>query len=108
MGYGLEKRIRALEKPFNRGPIVVTLADGREHVIPLRHGETPLDVYLRVLTHPDSEEAQLIGHCLAVREPGRGRLLQLARALLVPLLGESLQRGSLEVSMPAGSELQND
>ena len=96
----LEKRIRELEKRFNRDPIVVTLADGREHVIGLRRGETPLDVYLRVIGNPDSEEARLIQRCLGIREPGGSRLLEFAKALLAPATEEPFDPGSINISKP--------
>jgi hypothetical protein len=84
----LEKRVIALEKRLHTDPIVLTLEDGQEHVIPLRPGETALNVCLRVQRNPDGEEAQLLRRCISVREPGGGHLVQMAKALLPPVTVE--------------------
>ena len=81
----LKKRIMALEKQLRRDPIFLTLEDGQERVIPLRPGETALDVFQRVMNNPDGDEGQMVRRCVAVREPGGGRLLQMAKALLDPV-----------------------
>jgi hypothetical protein len=81
----LKKRIMALEKQLHRDPIVLILEDGQERVIPLRPGETALDVSHRVMNNPDGDEGQMVRRCVAVREPGGGRLLEMAKALLDPV-----------------------
>ena len=84
----LKKRTMVLEKKLHRDPIVLTLEDGQERVIPLRPGETALDVYQRVMNNPDGDKGQMVRRCVAVREPGGGRLLQMAKALLDPITVE--------------------
>jgi hypothetical protein len=84
----LKQRITALEKQLHSDPIFLTLEDGQEQVIPLRPGETALDVVQRVMSNPDGDEGRIVRRCVAVREPGGGRLLQMAKALLDPVIVE--------------------
>ena len=81
----LKKRIMALEKQLHRDPIVLTLEDGQERVIPFGPGETILDVFQRVMNNPDGDEARIVWRCVAVREPGGSRLLEMAKALHDPV-----------------------
>ena len=79
-----DKRLDALETHFSSGEseIIFQMGDGSTRVIPLQRGEGVVDIYLAALDHPESQNARLIAAAVSSTEPGGGRLIELANALL--------------------------
>jgi hypothetical protein len=64
------------------GEIKLTMGDGSTRVITLERGQDVIDVYRDALDKPETPTARLIAESVSAIEPGGGRLIELARAIL--------------------------
>jgi hypothetical protein len=73
--------LELLEKPLNSEPIVLQMPDGRTETLCGR-GDYVLDLFLRACRGDLAPEIELVAQSVSSAEPGGGRMLELARALL--------------------------
>lgn len=78
----LERRIKELEKRFKSGEIILRMPDGTEQKIKLGRGQDGLDLLVQVTEYPNSPIADAIRRSVSAREPGGGRMCEMARAIL--------------------------
>jgi hypothetical protein len=78
----LEKRLKNLEKRFAGGEnIILIMEDGSARR--LHSGPPRNDLFKRLWTNPNSVEAELLRRSVIIIEPGDGKMIELARALLL-------------------------
>src|SRR5271169_1700907 len=77
----LYRRLELLEKRFTSEPIVLEMPDGRTETLRGR-GDYVLDLFSRACRGVRTPEIDLIAQSVSSAEPGGGRLLELARAIL--------------------------
>jgi hypothetical protein len=74
----LHRRLEALERQFTSEPIVLLMPDGRTETL---RGDV-LDWFTRAIRGDRTPEIELIAQSKSSTEPGGGKMIELARALL--------------------------
>jgi hypothetical protein len=77
----LHRRLEALEQRLTSEPVTLLMPDGRTETL---HGtgDYVLDLFSRACRGDRTPEVELLSQSVSSTEPGGGRLLELARAIL--------------------------
>ena len=81
MNSKLNRRLQLLEKRLTSGPIILQMPDGRTELLRGR-GDYTSHLFARALGGDRTPEIELIAQSISSSEPGDGRLIELARAIL--------------------------
>jgi hypothetical protein len=78
----IKKRLVELERRLTSDSIILTMEDGTSQTIPLGRGGV-MDLFAHVLANPSCGEADSILRSVAASEPGKSRIVEVCRALLL-------------------------